>query len=232
MIASFPEPAEADYCAKGGNFGPHTLHENRPGAFQSSKLVFATYTTRACGPTRSRTSLGRTRWGSTCRQPGAHDGSAPEPAAGDADGRLLCRSQRAHVPDGSQRRPRHSSSRVNWPHEPSFAERLLSTDGVTSLLGHRTQPDQSSALDIQGTPVGEESWRTACVDEDDIFVALPAAGPHECDQAGQPFARIDRVEHKRFKRPGQLDGLDRCIMRNPVGGSSVAGDDLHVRVAE
>jgi hypothetical protein len=42
-IATFPEPAEADYCAKGGSFGPHNLHENRPGAFQSSRLIFATY---------------------------------------------------------------------------------------------------------------------------------------------------------------------------------------------
>jgi hypothetical protein len=43
LLASFPEPAEADYCAKGGFFGPHNLHENRPGAFQSSRLIFATY---------------------------------------------------------------------------------------------------------------------------------------------------------------------------------------------
>jgi len=42
-IATFPSPAEADYCAKGGNFGPHNLHENRPGSFQSSRLIFATY---------------------------------------------------------------------------------------------------------------------------------------------------------------------------------------------
>jgi len=42
-IATFPQPAEADYCAKGGFFGAHNLHENRPGAFQSSRLVFATY---------------------------------------------------------------------------------------------------------------------------------------------------------------------------------------------
>jgi len=42
-IGRFPEPAEADYCAKGGFFGPHNLHENRPGAFQSSSLIFATY---------------------------------------------------------------------------------------------------------------------------------------------------------------------------------------------
>src|SRR5207237_463486 len=42
-IATFPQPAEADYCKKGGSFGPHNLHENRPGAFQSSKIIFATY---------------------------------------------------------------------------------------------------------------------------------------------------------------------------------------------
>ena len=42
-IATFPSPSEADYCTKGGNFGPHNLHENRPGAFQSSRLIFATY---------------------------------------------------------------------------------------------------------------------------------------------------------------------------------------------
>lgn len=42
-IATMPQPAEADYCAKGGKFGSHNLHENRPGAFQSSRLVFATF---------------------------------------------------------------------------------------------------------------------------------------------------------------------------------------------
>jgi len=42
-IATFPTPTEADYCAKGGHFGPHNLHENRPGSFQSSELIFATY---------------------------------------------------------------------------------------------------------------------------------------------------------------------------------------------
>jgi hypothetical protein len=41
-IATCPIPDEADYCKKGGNFGPHNLWENRPGAFQSSTLIFAT----------------------------------------------------------------------------------------------------------------------------------------------------------------------------------------------
>jgi hypothetical protein len=42
-IATMPVPDEADYCAKGGNFGAHNLWENRPGAFQSSRFIFATY---------------------------------------------------------------------------------------------------------------------------------------------------------------------------------------------
>jgi hypothetical protein len=42
-VATFPTPAEQEYCALGGHFGPHNLHENRPGSFQSSDLMFATY---------------------------------------------------------------------------------------------------------------------------------------------------------------------------------------------
>ena len=41
-ISTMPIPDEADYCTKGGKFGPHNLWENRPGALQSSNLVFAT----------------------------------------------------------------------------------------------------------------------------------------------------------------------------------------------
>ena len=42
-IATFPLPDDLDYAARGGHFGPHNLHENRPGSFQSSSTVFATY---------------------------------------------------------------------------------------------------------------------------------------------------------------------------------------------
>jgi hypothetical protein len=42
-IATMPQPAEADYGAKGGKFGPHNLHENRPGMLQTDQLVFATW---------------------------------------------------------------------------------------------------------------------------------------------------------------------------------------------
>jgi hypothetical protein len=42
-FATLPQPAEADYCARGGKFGPHNLHENRPGTLQSETLAFATW---------------------------------------------------------------------------------------------------------------------------------------------------------------------------------------------
>jgi hypothetical protein len=42
-ISTFPQPREIDYTSKPGHFGPHNLHENRPGSFVSSELIFATY---------------------------------------------------------------------------------------------------------------------------------------------------------------------------------------------
>ena len=42
-ISTFPTPTDADYRAKGGHFGPHNIHENRPDGLVSSDLIFATY---------------------------------------------------------------------------------------------------------------------------------------------------------------------------------------------
>lgn len=42
-IATFPVPDERDYATKGRHFGPHNLHENRPGSFVSEQIIFATY---------------------------------------------------------------------------------------------------------------------------------------------------------------------------------------------
>jgi hypothetical protein len=42
-IATLPTPGERDYCAAPGTFGPHNLHENRPGSLQSEETIFATY---------------------------------------------------------------------------------------------------------------------------------------------------------------------------------------------
>ena len=42
-IATFPPPSDRDYRAVGGHFGPHNIHENRPGTFQSEDLIFSTW---------------------------------------------------------------------------------------------------------------------------------------------------------------------------------------------
>lgn len=42
-IATMPIPSDQDYRKLGGQFGPHNLHENRPGSFQSSTTIFATW---------------------------------------------------------------------------------------------------------------------------------------------------------------------------------------------
>ena len=41
-IATLPTPRDRDFCQV-GTFGPHNLHENRPGSFQSEETIFATY---------------------------------------------------------------------------------------------------------------------------------------------------------------------------------------------
>jgi hypothetical protein len=41
-IATLPTPKDRDYCGI-GTFGPHNLHENRPGSFHSEETIFATY---------------------------------------------------------------------------------------------------------------------------------------------------------------------------------------------
>ncbi len=42
-IATLPTPRDRDYCASPGTFGPHNLHENRPGSMQSESLIFSTW---------------------------------------------------------------------------------------------------------------------------------------------------------------------------------------------
>lgn len=42
-IATMPQPADQDYFKMGGQFGPHNLHEHRPGSWQDSNTVFATW---------------------------------------------------------------------------------------------------------------------------------------------------------------------------------------------
>jgi hypothetical protein len=42
VTSVFPVP-EGDYPAREGRFGPHNLHEMRPGSYQDSEIVFLTY---------------------------------------------------------------------------------------------------------------------------------------------------------------------------------------------
>jgi hypothetical protein len=41
-ISTLPTPSDRDYCSA-GVFGPHNVHENRPGSFVSEEMIFATY---------------------------------------------------------------------------------------------------------------------------------------------------------------------------------------------
>jgi hypothetical protein len=42
VVARFPVP-EGDFCSHGGRFGPHNVHEMRPGSWQSSTVVHMTW---------------------------------------------------------------------------------------------------------------------------------------------------------------------------------------------
>ena len=41
-ISTLPTPKERNFCSR-GTFGPHNLHENRPGSLRSEETIFATY---------------------------------------------------------------------------------------------------------------------------------------------------------------------------------------------
>ena len=96
IIATFPQPAEADYKAKGGHFGPHNLHENRPGSFVSSELIFATYQNAGVRvfDIRDPASAERGRRLGAAGA-GAHDGSPAEPRARHPVGRRVRRQRPA-----------------------------------------------------------------------------------------------------------------------------------------
>jgi len=42
VVALFPVP-EGDFCTRGGRFGPHNLHEMRPGTLVDRETVYLTY---------------------------------------------------------------------------------------------------------------------------------------------------------------------------------------------
>ena len=42
-ISTLPLPPVEEFGPRGGRYGSHNLHENQPGAFRSSSLIFGTY---------------------------------------------------------------------------------------------------------------------------------------------------------------------------------------------
>ena len=43
-VATFTVPeASGDFCKRGLRFGPHNVHEMRPGSYQNENLIFITY---------------------------------------------------------------------------------------------------------------------------------------------------------------------------------------------
>ena len=49
VVSLFPVPAEANFCARGGRFGPHNVHEMRPGTLADPNTIFWPTSTAACG---------------------------------------------------------------------------------------------------------------------------------------------------------------------------------------
>ena len=93
-IATFPLPNDRDYVAVGGHFGPHNIHENRPGSFPELHADLRHLSERRRQGLRHRRSLqaGRSR---RLRAAGAEEArrSASEPAGRAALGRRLRRQE-------------------------------------------------------------------------------------------------------------------------------------------
>src|SRR5262245_6058369 len=100
------------------------------------------------------------------------------------------------------------------------------------LFDHLAGAAGRRRLDGQRASVGEEGWRTARVEENDVVVWLPPSCPYECDETSKPFARIDRVKREGFEGTRQFDRFDCCVMRDAISRSGVAGDDFHIFVIE
>ncbi len=108
-IATCPPPDDSDYLAVGGHFGPHNIHENRPGTFISEELIFVTYQNAGVraydirDPFRPREpaarSFRRRRAGWSIRGP---TGRSRPPQR-----RCACRSQRPRLLHRLQRRSLH-----------------------------------------------------------------------------------------------------------------------------
>ena len=106
-IATFPAPSDKDYLKVGGHFGPHNVHENRPGSFQSSELIFATYQNAGLRVYDIRDQFRPKEVGAFFRRPEEMGGPATQPPGGAALRRRLRGPQRALLRDRLQRRALH-----------------------------------------------------------------------------------------------------------------------------
>jgi hypothetical protein len=43
LLSEFPRPDGADFCARGGRYGPHNVHEMRPGSLVDANTIYLTY---------------------------------------------------------------------------------------------------------------------------------------------------------------------------------------------
>ena len=68
-IATLPTPAEEDFCKKGAKFGPHNLHENRPGLVADRRHSCSPpITMPACAFTTCATPSSRSKSAISCRR--------------------------------------------------------------------------------------------------------------------------------------------------------------------
>ena len=109
-IATCPTPDEADYVGKGGHFGPHNIHENRPGSFVSVRPGLRDVPERRGARLRHpRPVPSRRGRGPGARGPGPPRRSPARPGARDPVGRRLRRRERDRV-----LRPTTTPASTSW----------------------------------------------------------------------------------------------------------------------
>ena len=117
-ISTFPAPSDKDYLKVGGHFGPHNVHENRPGSFVSSETDLRDLPERrACASTTSRTSSGRRRSPPSCRR------RRPNGSTRGRTGRSCCTR-----PTSSSTRTRSATSPTSAPGSTSSNTRAELTN--------------------------------------------------------------------------------------------------------
>ena len=159
-ISTFPAPSDKDYLKVGGHFGPHNVHENRPGSFVSAGADLLDIPERGLARLRHQGPVpaeggGRLRAAAA----GEVGGPAAEPADRPALGRRLRRQERALLRHRLQRRPLHRRIQGLRRDAPSGSERRMTARTARSseadlsrrnmrLIGHTDQAGRSDGQQI------------------------------------------------------------------------------------